>query len=76
MKATPFILTLVCAMLLASSAVWAQDERYGDTPDQQLKCKEALSVYKSYKKQKNYDEAYIQWRKACLVCPDQTAQKD
>ena len=74
MKATPFILTFVCAMLLASSAVWAQDERYGDTPDQQLKCKEALSVYKSYKKQKNYDEAYIQWRKACAVCPETASE--
>ena len=74
MKAIQFILTFVSAMLLASTAGVAQDERYGETPEQQLKCKEALSVYKSYKKQKNYDEAYIQWRKACDVCPETASE--
>ena len=46
------------------------DSKYGDTPEQQTLCKEALSVYKSYKKQKNYGEAYQQWKKACDVCPE------
>ena len=67
MKAYQTLLTAVFMLLIAPLGL-AQDERYGDTPEQQLKCKEALSVYKSYKKQKNYDEAYIQWRKACEVC--------
>ena len=62
-------------MVLLPLSGWSQDDsRYGDTPDQQLKCKEALSVYKSYKKQKNYDEAYIQWRKACQVCPETASE--
>ena len=33
MKAIQFILTFVSAMLLASTAGVAQDERYGDTPN-------------------------------------------
>ena len=74
MKAIQLILTFVSTMLLASTAGLAQDERYGKTPEQQLKCKEALSVYKSYKKQKNYEEAYIQWRKACAVCPETASE--
>ena len=73
MKALQTLFTAL-AVMLASTASLAQDERYGDTPDQQLKCKEALSVYKSYKKQKNYDEAYIQWRKACEVCPETASE--
>ncbi|OUU17025.1 MAG: hypothetical protein CBC05_07190 [Crocinitomicaceae bacterium TMED45] len=73
MKALQTLLTAL-AVLLAATASLAQDERYGDTPDQQLKCKEALSVYKSYKKQKNYDEAYVQWRKACDVCPETASE--
>ena len=73
MKALQTLFTAL-AVLFATSASLAQDERYGDTPDQQLKCKEALSVYKSYKKQKNYDEAYIHWRKACEVCPETASE--
>lgn len=46
-----------------------EDSKYGDTPEQQTLCKEALNVYKSYKKQKNYSEAYQQWETACEVCP-------
>ncbi len=74
MKALQLLLTASFLFLLAPDSSWAQDERYGDTPEQQLKCKEALSVYKSYKKQKNYDEAYIQWRKACDVCPETASE--
>ena len=73
MKAYQTLLTAVFVFLLAPVGL-AQDERYGDTPEQQLKCKEALSVYKSYKKQKNYGEAYIQWRKACEVCPETASE--
>lgn len=73
MKAFQTLLTAAFVFLLAPLGL-AQDERYGDTPEQQLKCKEALSVYKSYKKQKNYDEAYIQWRKACEVCPETASE--
>jgi len=60
--------TIILATLLLPLTSFAQ-ERYGETEDQQLLCKEAISVYRSYKKQKNYDEAFIQWKKACDVCP-------
>lgn len=62
---TSFLLALLVSF--ASSGM-AQD-RYGDTEEQQILCKEAISVYVSYKKQKNYDEALIQWKKACNICP-------
>ena len=74
MKALQTLFLSALAMLFATHVSLAQDERYGETPEQQLKCKEALSVYKSYKKQKNYDEAYIQWRKACEVCPETASE--
>lgn len=60
--------TLILAALALPLASFGQD-RYGETEDQQILCKEAISVYVSYKKQKNYDEAFIQWKKACDVCP-------
>ena len=60
--------TFILAALMLPLTSFAQ-ERYGETEDQQLLCKEAISVYRSYKKQKNYDEAFIQWKKACDVCP-------
>ena len=49
-------------------------ERYGETEEQQTLCKEALNIYKDYKKTKEYDEAYIQWRKACEVCPETASE--
>lgn len=60
--------TLLMAALVLPMASFGQD-RYGETEEQQILCKEAISVYVSYKKQKNYDEAFIQWKKACDVCP-------
>ena len=62
-------ITWILALLIATPQLTFGQDRYGDTEEQQLLCKEALSVYMSYKKQKNYDEAYIQWLKACDVCP-------
>ena len=70
---TKAFLLFACGAL-ASHASHAQDEKYGDTPEQQLLCKEGLSVYRSYKKQKNYAEAYTQWRKACEVCPEAASE--
>ena len=63
-------ITLSLLITLPALGFSQDDSKYGDTPEQQLLCKEALSVYKSYKKQKNYSEAYDQWEKACAVCPD------
>ena len=60
----------IAVIILLPSLGFAQDDsKYGDTPEQQISCQEALSVYTSYKKQKDYAEAYQQWEKACEVCP-------
>ena len=74
MKVLQHLLFLSLAAAFASVPGYAQDDKYGTTEEQRINCKEALSVYKSYKKQKNYDEAYIQWRKACAVCPEQASE--
>lgn len=63
-------ITLSVMLMLPVLGLAQNDSKYGDTPEQQTLCKEALSVYKSYKKQKNYGEAYQQWKKACDVCPE------
>ena len=52
MKFTKF-LTLPILVVLPLCGFSQDDSKYGDTPEQQTLCKEALSVYKSYKKQKN-----------------------
>ncbi len=44
-------------------------EKYGDTKEQQEECMKALSVYRSFYKQKNYEDAYPNWQQACKVCP-------
>ena len=67
----------LCAAFLvtATLSVSAQDNsKYGDTPEQQAACKENLSLYETYYKQKNYDDAYPFWRKACSVCPPKVSQ--
>lgn len=71
-KKMNFIKNLTLALLFAVPALGlAQDDtKYGATQEQQILCKEALSVYKNYKKQKDYPEAYQQWEKACEVCPE------
>ena len=50
------------------------DEKYGDTPEQQLLCKESLSIYKNFMKQKNYKDAYPAWTEACKQCPPKASQ--
>ena len=62
-------ITWILALLLAAPFISLGQDKYGETAEQQLLCKESLSVYSSYKKQGNLDEAYIQWLKACNVCP-------
>ena len=58
-------LVLVVA-ILAVFSVGAQS-KYG--ADEQ-KCKENLSMFREYYKQKNYDDAYNPWRWAYVNCPE------
>ena len=74
MKVLQHLLFFSLAAAMVGNTGFGQDDKYGTTEEQRINCKEALSVYKSYKKQKNYDEAYIQWRKACAVCPEKASE--
>jgi tetratricopeptide (TPR) repeat protein len=67
-------LFLIIAFVIPLNFFAQNDLKYGDTENKQILCKEALSVYKSYKTQKNYSEAYDQWEKACAVCPPQVQE--
>ncbi|MEZ7816845.1 MAG: hypothetical protein QMB07_01765, partial [Flavobacteriales bacterium] len=67
-------LFLIIAFVIPLNIFAQNDLKYGDTENKQILCKEALSVYKSYKTQKNYSEAYDQWEKACAVCPPQVQE--
>ena len=58
-------LVLIVA-ILAVFSVSAQG-KYG--ADEQ-KCKENLSMFREYYKQKNYDDAYNPWRWAYVNCPE------
>ena len=70
---TPFL--LLFAFTLTGAGLLAQDNsKYGDTPEQQAACKENLSLYETYYKQKNYDDAFPFWREACAVCPPKVSQ--
>ena len=51
MKVLQHLLFLSLAAAFASVPGFAQDDKYGTTEEQRINCKEALSVYKSYKKQ-------------------------
>ena len=72
MKQTSFTLTnitmLVAVQLLLVSTfgAMAQDDKFGADPD---KCKESISLYREYYKQKNYQDAMMGWRWAFANCP-------
>ncbi len=63
------MLVLVQLMLMGTMKGFAQDEKFGDNPD---KCKENLSLYREYYKQKNYADAMVGWRWAFFNCPEST----
>ncbi len=57
-------------LLLGPFSVFAQDdEKFGSDPD---KCKECVSLYREYYKQKNYEDAIMGWRCAYQICPKAT----
>lgn len=77
MKKTGFTLTnismlvIVQLLLLGTLNGFAQegDDKFGSDPD---KCKECISLYREYYKQKNYDDALPGWRCAFAICPAAT----
>ena len=71
MKKITLLLFAVMAAF-ASQNVVAQD-KYGSGP-QREECMKYLSYYSEYYKQKNYDSALPNWRKAYSLCPATASQ--
>ena len=60
------------AMLLSGAGLNAQDmSKYGPNADE---CVKYLSYYSEYYKQKNYEDATPNWRKAYSLCPPSCSQ--
>ncbi len=67
---------LKIAVVLIAAFTWIPgysqpDEggKYGDTPEDEKKCKEYLSLYREYRDQDMYKEALPYWRGAYRLCP-------
>jgi len=70
MRNTFKIAALVQVLFFSSFSGFAQgDDKFGANPD---KCKENVSLYREYFKQKNYDDAMPGWRWAFFNCPKAT----
>lgn len=72
MKKRISILGLASVLAFTSNA---QEEQYGSTPEQQRVCMEALSVYRSFRDQENFKDAYGSWRTACKTCPENVSER-
>lgn len=61
------MLVLVQLLLAGSFSIgFAQDDKFGSDPDM---CKQNLSLYREYYKQKNYQDAIMGWRWVFANCP-------
>ena len=69
MKKTIFAI-LTIALLLPGAKMSAQGKYGADSAE----CIKYLSYYSEYYKQKNYDEALPNWRKAYNLCPPTASQ--
>ena len=65
------LVLLAFAMTMLGTKLFAQDDKYGPNKDE---CIKYLSYYQEYYKQKNYDDALPNWRKAMQVCPPTASQ--
>jgi hypothetical protein len=64
------MLVIVQLVLMGTMNSFAQeDDKFGSNPD---KCKENVSLYREYYKQKNYDDALPGWRWSFFNCPTAT----
>jgi len=64
------VIALTAVMLMGSFVAKAQGKFGADSAE----CIKYLSYYSEYYKQKNYDEAIPNWRKAFKLCPPQSRQ--
>lgn len=63
------IFSLMAVLLLSLSANAQDDSKYGETPEDQQKCKECISLYREYRDQKMEKDALPFWRCAFRTCP-------
>ena len=66
MKKIVLLISVAAISLFCSSALSAQDDKYGPNSSE---CIKYLSYYTEYYKQKNYDSALPNWRQAYKLCP-------
>lgn len=69
MKRIWTILALVFIGVQATAQGDSTANKYGETPEQQEKCKTYLSLYREYRDQGNIKDAIPPWRKAWKICP-------
>ncbi len=62
------LLISVAAMALFAGSTASAQKKFGATPEDSVECIKYLSYYTEYYKQKNYDAALPNWRKAYTVC--------
>ena len=70
MKKITFALIACAALFVGSADVFAQGKWGADS----AKCVKYMSYYKEYYKQKAYDSAIPNWRKAYQLCPATASQ--
>ena len=67
MKKFVISISLLIGIFLSSLSAFAQDDaKYGDNPDQ---CRQDLSEYIEFVKQKNYLDALPAWKRVYNACP-------
>jgi len=49
--------------------------KYGSTAEQRQNCLEQLTIYRSFRDQNNLHSAYVNWKKACEVCPPDASER-
>lgn len=63
------IFSILAVMFIGLSANAQDESKYGDTPEEQQKCKECISLYREYRNQNMQDDALPYWRCALTTCP-------
>lgn len=67
---TKFFLGLTISVLMFVNNSYSQKGKFGNTPEDSVKCLDNISVFESYVSQNNLDEALQPWRYCFLNCPE------
>lgn len=60
---------LFAVFLIPASWGYAQNGKFGNTPEDSVECVKNLSLYQEFFKQNNYNDAIGSWRSAMQLCP-------